>query len=348
MKKLASIILCVAIVLSTCTVFGTEKDQVDWKTLYDAKMNQIISEYKNGIRDDANYTYMWGEGSYYFALLDINFDGVPELYHTLCSYFELDPETSPEYEEIYYIKDGKVVQGTIQASGDLGLLPMYAGRMEDPGVLDRNNRRWQFVMKDVQTGEICFLVHDGYSGMADNPERRYDKLIFDSKTGVVKSENLLFQSSHSYAEPQYLQGFEYIAAGSYNTYTQDAFNIANWKAGYLAPKVTWMDETVEFDNPPVIVDSRTLVPIRRIAEALGALVDWDENTQTVTITKDDNTVVMIIGQKVYSLNGEEKTMDVPAQIMGGRTMVPVRAVSESLDCHVDWDEDAWTVKITER
>ncbi len=344
MKRIVSLVLCLGLVLGGTSVFGAEPD---WNSLYDAKMSQIINEYRTGTRDDIGYASMWGEDSYYFALLDINFDGVPELYHTLCSYFEHDPETLAKHEEIYYVKNGEVVQGTIQSSGDLGLLPMYAGSMEEPGVIEREGRRWQFVMRDNATGEVCFLTHDGYSGMSDCPERRYMKLIFDSKTGVAKGECLLYQESNSYTVPQYLQGFSYVAQGSYNTYTQAEYHIENWKSGYIAPTVTWKGETVQFDAPPVIVDDRTLVPIRRIAEAFGAEVGWDENAQIVTIVKDGITIVMEIGKTTYTVNGEEKTLDVPAQIMSDRTMIPVRAVSESFECRVDWNEENQVVIITE-
>ncbi len=349
MKKIFSLVLCLSLLLGITTVFAEK--EVEWRTLYDAKMDEIINEYKTGVRDDSFFADAWDDSAYYFALLDINFDGVPELYHTLCSYFEFEPDTDHEYEEVYYIKEGKVEKASIQAEQHLRLLPMYCGRMEEPGELYNKNSRWQFVLRNMATGEVCFVTNDSYSGFAE-PDRRYDKLTFDSETGVLISENLLFQEVDDFAymdyEVHYLIGYEYIAHGAYNTYSWGEYNIENWKPGYIAPKVTCDGEFVAFDTPPVIVNGRTLVPVRRIAEALGATIGWDDESQTVIITKGENTVVMVIGQKEYTVNGRIEAMDVPAQLMSGRTMIPARALSEGLNCQVGWDEENQEVMITQR
>ena len=100
-----------------------------------------------------------------------------------------------------------------------------------------------------------------------------------------------------------------------------------------------------FDQPPVIRDGRTLVPLRVIFEALGASVEWNGETQSVTAEKDGVTVTMSIGNDVYYVNGEEKYLDVPPQIINGRTLVPARAVAESFNCSVDWMEQMNTVII---
>jgi len=56
---------------------------------------------------------------------------------------------------------------------------------------------------------------------------------------------------------------------------------------------------------------------------------------------------MQIGNSVFSVNGEQKTLDVPPQLVGGRTLVPVRAIAESFGAEVGWDQDTSTVTITE-
>lgn len=101
-----------------------------------------------------------------------------------------------------------------------------------------------------------------------------------------------------------------------------------------------------FDQPPVIQNGRTLVPLRAIFEALGATVDWDGNTRTVTATKGDTIVKITIGDNKLYKNGKVIELDVPAQIINDRTLVPVRAVSEAFDCKVDWDGETKTVIIT--
>ncbi len=98
-------------------------------------------------------------------------------------------------------------------------------------------------------------------------------------------------------------------------------------------------ELLEFDVPPRIINDRTLVPMRTIFEALGATVYWDDNAQKIT-AKDQNTmVVMQINSNILLVNGNAITLDVPPQLVDERTLVPIRAVAESFNCNVLWDDD---------
>ena len=107
------------------------------------------------------------------------------------------------------------------------------------------------------------------------------------------------------------------------------------------------DKPVEFgDVAPQIIESRTMVPLRAIFEALNATVEWDDTTKTVKSTKGDTTISLTIGENKLIKNGEAKELDVPAQIVDSRTLVPVRAISEAFDCKVDWEDSTKTVKIT--
>lgn len=129
-------------------------------------------------------------------------------------------------------------------------------------------------------------------------------------------------------------------------------------------RVTLDGAELTFDVPPQIIENRTMVPMRAIFEALGAEVEWYENTRTVGASKysDDNNRVRIIlpigsGEMQKSLEwvGQDAaevlekntvTLDVPAQIIDGRTLVPIRAISEAFDCDVEWDGENQTVIIT--
>lgn len=103
---------------------------------------------------------------------------------------------------------------------------------------------------------------------------------------------------------------------------------------------------IAFDQPPVIENGRTLVPLRAIFEALGANVEWNAATQTVTSTKGNTTISMTIGKKEMYKNNKLIKLDVPPQLVSNRTLVPVRAVAEGFDCKVDWDETNRKVIIT--
>lgn len=110
--------------------------------------------------------------------------------------------------------------------------------------------------------------------------------------------------------------------------------------------VTLDGKQVSFDQPPVIQNGRTLVPMRAVFEAMGASVDWDTASQTVTSTRDGVTIVMTIGSNVMTKNGQAITLDVPAQIIGSRTLVPVRALGEAFGDTVEWDNATRSVTIT--
>ncbi|MDO5399103.1 MAG: copper amine oxidase N-terminal domain-containing protein [bacterium] len=109
--------------------------------------------------------------------------------------------------------------------------------------------------------------------------------------------------------------------------------------------VTLNGETLAFDVPPQLIDNRTMVPLRKIFEAMGAEVDWNNDTQTVTATKGDERVIATINSKNVYVSGETKELDVPPMIIDDRTLVPVRFVAEAFGANVNWDEATKTVFI---
>ncbi|WP_273225555.1 copper amine oxidase N-terminal domain-containing protein [Geosporobacter ferrireducens] len=100
------------------------------------------------------------------------------------------------------------------------------------------------------------------------------------------------------------------------------------------------------DQDPIIIDGRTLVPMRKIFETLGATIDWDGTTSTVTAVKEDIKIVIKIGADTAKVNGKDIILDVPAQILNGRTMVPLRFVSEAMGAEVSWEGSTRTVVIS--
>ena len=112
------------------------------------------------------------------------------------------------------------------------------------------------------------------------------------------------------------------------------------------------------DQGPVIIDGRTLVPVRPVFEAMGFSVGWDEETQTVSLSDNDGifNVSIQIGAPHFSVGvfGPDMPvghamiaeLEVPAQIIGGRTMLPIRAVLEAVGYQLEWLEDMVTIRIT--
>lgn len=105
---------------------------------------------------------------------------------------------------------------------------------------------------------------------------------------------------------------------------------------------------IETDTPPTVVDGRTLVPVRAIFEALGATVDWDGTTNTATGNRDGVVVVIQINNTTAYVNGESKALDVPAQLINNRTMVPARFISEAMGCDVTWYAGTETVGVADK
>lgn len=94
---------------------------------------------------------------------------------------------------------------------------------------------------------------------------------------------------------------------------------------------------IYFDVPPRLEEGRTLVPLRAFFEALGATVDWQEERKTVVAAKGNRSVELPVGAFSALVNGEELSLDVPAKIVEGRTLVPLRFVGEALGAEVQWD-----------
>lgn len=104
---------------------------------------------------------------------------------------------------------------------------------------------------------------------------------------------------------------------------------------------------VTFPDAQPFIDSRnrTLVPIRFVSEAMGARVDWENDTQTVVIKKDKDTIKYTIGNMKAYLNDEMRVFDTYGILKEDRTFVPLRFISEMLSCDVDWNDNSRTVTI---
>ena len=106
-------------------------------------------------------------------------------------------------------------------------------------------------------------------------------------------------------------------------------------------------DCASYGQEATIVDGRTMVPLRAIFEALGASVEWNAETRTVNSKLGDTEISLTIGENKLIRNGKEVALDVPAMIMNNRTLVPVRAVSESFGVAVEWDKNTRTVVLTQ-
>lgn len=106
--------------------------------------------------------------------------------------------------------------------------------------------------------------------------------------------------------------------------------------------------TLDFDVNPIIEDGRTLVPFRKIFEELGCSVSYQEDREGMLVSAwhGSDLINLRIGQYDMGINGKTTGLDVAPKIVDGRTLVPLRAVSEALDCKVKWNGDTRTVTIS--
>lgn len=110
-------------------------------------------------------------------------------------------------------------------------------------------------------------------------------------------------------------------------------------------KVLLNEQELTFEQAPVIVNDRTLVPLRAIFESLGAEVEWDGETRTVTATRDNDIIKLTIDDLVAYKNDDSITLDAPPIIVEGHTMVPARFIAESFGLEVGWDGDSRIITI---
>lgn len=100
-------------------------------------------------------------------------------------------------------------------------------------------------------------------------------------------------------------------------------------------------------SAPVLVDNRTLIPVRFVAESLGAEVGWNEDTRTVTVDRENDHLRLIIDSRLvqYDLGNSYQIIDVAPTIINSRTYVPLRVVSNALGIGIEWDGDSRTIFI---
>jgi hypothetical protein len=101
----------------------------------------------------------------------------------------------------------------------------------------------------------------------------------------------------------------------------------------------------QFDQPPLMRDGHVLVPLRGIFERLGATVMFDSATQSIKAVSGSSTVELRLGSTMALVNGQQQALDTPALEVGGRTLVPLRFISQALGANVTWNNATQTVSV---
>ncbi|MBO4897441.1 MAG: copper amine oxidase N-terminal domain-containing protein [Clostridia bacterium] len=185
----------------------------------------------------------------------------------------------------------------------------------------------------AESGEIYSLCYR-YKPSTDIAQRYKDDFFDVLKTVSLKQKSSSGSSSTSAPAPA---DEEKLGWGGKRTITyDDGMQIVEYR-GDDAIKIYVNGARIKPDTNPLIVNDRTLVPIRAIAEKLGYSVNWFDESQTVSMQKGSDLVQLSIGSKSLYHNSTNIIIDVAPMIFESRTYLPVRAVANAMGCKVDWD-----------
>ena len=203
---------------------------------------------------------------------------------------------------LYDVKAYKKAESGIVVTGNQPVIYSYAS------VFDRDEYRVNYYVDDKYAG--CANYYDNYM-YAEIPH----KAVLDLSSVDMGKHTL-----------------KVVVEDSNKVYLEKFYPLD------IRPTVRVNGHELSFDVPPEVINNRTMVPMRAIFERLGAVVNWNSSTQTVYAYRGNTNLSLTIGENYITANGRKIELDVPAILKDGRTLVPLRAVSECLNCVVDWNE----------
>lgn len=192
--------------------------------------------------------------------------------------------------------------------------------------------------------DICFRAIGNCSQSGN-----YTAALFSSMDGV-KWDTSYFADMHpEYCKPVFAcngDSYVIVKSGDIAKYSYNFFIGKNLLGKPIT--VFYNGSKLTFDTVPVIEKGRVLVPMRTIFEALGAEVIWDGNSKSITSNKGETKIVLNVGSNKAMINDGSSTLEVPPKIVNGRTLVPLRFISESFGTEVLWDETKRRVSIASK
>lgn len=262
---------------------------------------------------DVSFDMPWGLNHIAFNGEVYVVDGISELFYS----YDLKNWNACEVDYAYNEGIEWVVDRFIATRGEKNILYSYDGINWQSIDQSWGNTMWAC----AYNGNIFVSVgSDGTIYVS------YDGLDWICKTEWHRTDNALYDIIWT--------GERFVALGSNNNLSWIPDDIIKVKVNgsYLI-----------MDAAPILVNDRTLLPIRAISEALGADVAWDEGTATATITHGKTILSVKSNEATAQFNGSDIELDVPARISNDRMMLPLRFIAEHLGASVDWDESNKTV-----
>lgn len=269
----------------------------------------------------------------HYALVDLTHNGTPELF---IASFDYGSSVLPyNMYDIFCYTNGGVVRPLDDFS--MGYKSYYTiaenGYLDNLGFIGAGEDVHQYLKIDPVTGRAIYdkwINHDYWT-----PENKYymnyGEYEYNNRLQISKSE---YDALKAQYPPK--QNIEWHPIDDY----MSLWNELNTSA----IPVYINGQQIAFDQPPVIENGRTLVPLRGIFEALGAEVYWDNVSRSIISNRGNINLIMTIDSDIMYKNGVVQYLDVPPKIINDRTMVPLRVIGESFGCNVLWENN--TVYIT--
>ncbi len=154
----------------------------------------------------------------------------------------------------------------------------------------------------------------------------------DAGTGSYRGELVLGKNTFRWVAVDFAGNQALLVITAYRYRSQSLLTLQ------IGSRTAYKDkQALQLDAPPMIVQGRTLVPLRFIAEAMGSKVDWIAASKEIVITTGDRTIQLQVGSKIATINKKDSVeLDVPPMIVQGRTLVPLRFIAEVLGGEVQW------------
>ena len=261
-----------------------------------------------------------------FALEDINKDGTPELY--------LKSKKNLDYGDLYALNKGKFE--CIGHSYNKSLIEKY-----------RNNQTKEIFYSSTFAQGMYYFSRDKMNINFNN-----NVTLFSFSDNYFSVDNKLhyYTNGKEVVESQYTKVVERF--NKENTKQEIIFyplsEAGIIKSGLIENKqitVLLDNQKITFEQPPIVENGRTLVPMRAIFEAMGATVDWNNKTQTAIGRINDKVISLTLGSEKTLINSKPYYIDVPVKAINGRTVVPLRFIAESLGAYVEWNGNTSTINI---
>ncbi len=225
------------------------------------------------------------------------------------------------------------------------------GLEKDEASLERIMQTTRECMQTMQ--KDCLQAGESQQVLEENLEQLKQQYQQQTKLEVKEEIKSMFKTAIQLKKSQgNIEETELLVRDliSLDPKDQEAYRELGWilcNRGERDPKLFLNGVEVKADVPPVIKEGRTLVPVRALTEALGAEVQWNEQEQTVLVSKGDIQIQLRVNNRVAMINGKEVILDVPAEINTSRVFVPLRFMMQTMNTSVEWYPEGQIISMNE-